>query len=142
MYALARTGDTVLGSLPKYLGSRTASPYAELSGAISYYARMAVLNAKYSSLGVVDPTTLQLVRAANPDAFSSAIERAQARLASSIALLRSNHVNPTIVAADNEIAAMDQGGAVSDKFDALGDYWDGYVNIRVLAYLGGFAPPG
>ena len=42
-----------------------------------------------------------------------------------------------IVAADNEIAGVDRNGAVADQFDALGDYWDGYVNSRVLAYLGG-----
>jgi hypothetical protein len=50
-------------------------------------------------------------------------------------------VNPTTVAADVEIARVDQNGDVQDKFDALGDYWDGFVNSRVLAALGGFAQP-
>jgi hypothetical protein len=31
---------------------------------------------------------------------------------------------------------------VSDKFDALTDYWGGYVSARVLAYLGGFPTDG
>ena len=69
------------------------------------------------------------------------MQGAQSQLAANIALLRSQHVNPMTVASDNEIASLDQGGDVNDKFDALGDYWDGYVNSRVLAYLGGFAAP-
>ena len=142
VYALARTAEQVLASLPTYLGNRATSGYADLSGAITFYVRTAMLNAKYSSLGVVDPATLQILRAANAQAFSSVMDRAQAQLGSSLALLRSQHVNPTIVAADNEIAAIDRSGNVSDKFDALGDYWDGYVNSRVLAALGGFPPPG
>lgn len=139
VYALARTGDRVLESLPTYLGKHSTSGYADLSGAVSLYVRTTALDAKYFSLGVVDPTTLQLVRVANPGAFTSVMQRAQAGLAANLAFLRSKHVNPTIVAADNEIAGLDQNGDVSDKFDALGDYWDGYVNSRVLAYLGGFA---
>ena len=51
-------------------------------------------------------------------------------------------MNPLIAAADNEVASVEQNGNVTDKFDALGDYWDGYVNSRVLAALGGFPPPG
>ena len=36
-------------------------------------------------------------------------------------------------------ASVDQNGGVSDQFAALGEYWNGFVMSRVLAYLGGFA---
>ena len=69
------------------------------------------------------------------------IARAQAQLASSIGSLRSKGVNPVSAAADNELAGVDRNGDASDRFDALGEYWDGYLNSRVLAYLGGFSGP-
>jgi hypothetical protein len=141
VFALARTGDQVLAALPQVLGSPTTPPYAALGGAISLYVRTAALGAKYSSFGVVDPTTSRLVRIANGDAFTSAIERAHARLGSSLALLRTHHVNATVVAADYEIGGVDHAGDPSGKLDALGDDWDGYVNSRVLASIGGFAAP-
>jgi len=140
VYALARTGDRTLAGLSDVLGVGSPSGYAGLGGALGLYVRSALLNAKYSSLGVVDTATLVLVRPTNPGAFASVLERAQSRLAANLAMLRARHVNPTIVAADYEIGSDDQKGPVTDKFDALGDYWDGYVNSRVLASLGGLAP--
>ena len=141
VFALARTGEQTLASLPAVLGDRSPPDDAALGGAISLYVRSAAIGAKYTSLGDVDPATLQLVRAANPDALTSALERAAARLGASLAVLRAQHVNPAIVAADYELGGLGQAGDVSDKFDALGDYWDGYVNSRVLALLGGIARP-
>ena len=75
----------------------------------------------------------------NDAAFSAAIELAQGQLAGGVGLLQTKQVNPTIAVADNEIAGIDREGNASDKIDALTEYWDGYLNARVLAYLGGFA---
>jgi uncharacterized protein len=140
-YALAQTGDNIISSLPPYFGNGATTDYAELGGAISLYERTAALIAKYYSLGQINPKTLALTGIGNDAAFNSAISLAQTQLASNIGLLRSKGVNPTIAAADNEIASVDQNGDVSDKFDALGEYWDGYLNSRVLAYLGWFPQP-
>ena len=137
-YALAQTGDSIISSLPTYFGGGSAADYAELGGAISLYERTAQLMAKYYSLGRVNPRTLALTGIANGAAFNSAIQLAQTQLAANIGLLRAKGVNPLIAAADYEIAGIDRNGDVSDKFLALGDYWDGYLNSRVLAYLGGF----
>jgi len=41
-----------------------------------------------------------------------------------------------------EAARVSREGAVSDKFDALADYFGVYVGGRVLAYLGGFPTAG
>ena len=57
-------------------------------------------------------------------------------------MLRSKQVNPTVAVADNQIGGIQREGDASQKLDALSSYWDGYLNSRVLAYLGGFAPPG
>ena len=141
-YALAGTGNSILQSLPSYFGTGAPAAYAQLSGAISLYVRSAVLLAKYQSLGHVNPATLQLAGMANGGrAFNVSIQHAQSQLTSNLGMLRSKQVNPTTVAADAEIARVDQNGDVQSKFDALGDYWDGYVNSRVLAALGGFAQP-
>ena len=141
-YTLAGTGNAILQSLPAYFGKGTPAAYAQLGGAISLYVRSTVLLAKYQSLGHVNPATLQLAGMANGGrAFNVSIQHAQSQLTSNLGFLRSKHVNPTTVAADGEIARVDQNGDVQDKFDALGDYWDGYVNSRVLAALGGFAQP-
>ena len=137
-YALALTGDAVIRSLPSSFGSGAAAGYAELGGAVSLYVRSAQLMAKYSSLGQVNPATLAITGIGNGVAFDAAIQLAQTQLAANIGMLRSKGVSPLIAASDNEIAGVTAKGDVSDKFSALGDYWDGYVNSRVLAYLGGF----
>jgi hypothetical protein len=140
-YALVRIGNQVVASLPSYFGTGASADYAELAGSMALYERTAELMATYSSLGTVDPKTLALTGIANEGAIDSAISLAGLQLKSNIGWLRSKGVNPTTAAADNEIAGIDQNGEVSDRFSALGDYWDGYLNSRVLAYLGGFANP-
>jgi hypothetical protein len=141
-YALAQTGDGVLNSLPAFFGNAATAAYARLGGALAFYDRTAELLAEYYSLGQADPKTLQLTGIANDAAFNSVIRRAQDRIAASIGVLRLRNVNSTTAVSDSEIASVDQNGAVSAKFGALGDYWDGYLNSRVLAYLGGFAAAG
>ncbi len=138
-YGLSVSGLNVMGALNKYFGSAATSDYAELGGAISLYNRTSALIAKYYSLGEVDPNTLDVTGISNDSAFQAAITLAQSQLASGVGLLQSKQVNPTIAVADNEIAGIDREGDASDKLDALTAYWDGYLNSRVLAYLGGFA---
>ena len=141
-YALAGTGNAIVQKLPAYFGKGAPAAYAQLGGAISLYVRSAVLLAKYQSLGHANPDTLQLAGMANGGrAFNVALQHAQAQLASNLGLLRAQHVNPATVAADAEIGRLDQSGNVQEKFDALADYWDGYVNSRVFIALGGFPQP-
>ena len=138
-YSLAVTGLDVIGALPTYFGNAAANEYAEIGGAMSLYNRTAGLIAKYSSLGTVDPQTLDVTRISNDEAFNAAITLAQSQLAGTVAVLRAKSVNPTIAVADNEVAGIDREGNAGDKLSALGEYWNGYLNGRVLAYIGGFA---
>jgi len=138
-YALARTGDDVLRALPSYFSNRATTAFAQLGGALSLYVRSADLLARYTTFGRIDPASLALTGFANGDAFNSAIQVAQTRLAANIGSLRSAGVNPFVAAADNEVASVDQNGGVSDQFAALRAYWNGYLNCRLLAALGGLA---
>jgi hypothetical protein len=47
-----------------------------------------------------------------------------------------------VAVADNQIGGIQREGDASQKLDALSSYWDGYLNSRVLAYLGGFPTAG
>ena len=69
-----------------------------------------------------------------------AIDRAQDRLAGALGVLRARGANPVVIAADDEVASAIQNGGLVDQFAALGAYWSGYVEGRVLAALGGFSP--
>ncbi len=138
-YGLSVAGLNVMGGLQQYFGTGAPADYAELGGAVELYNRTAGLIAKYYSLGDVDPKTLDVKGISNDEAFSAAISLAQSQLAGGIGVLRAKQVNPTIAVADNEIASVDREGTAADKLSALTDYWDGYLNTRVLAYLGGFA---
>jgi hypothetical protein len=137
-YALAVSGLDVMGGLQKYFGNAASSDYAELGGALALYNRSAGLLAKYYSLGDVDPKSLQVTGIKNDQAYQAAIDLAQQQLAGVVGVLQSKQVNPVIPVADNELAGVDREGEASDKISALTDYWDGYLNGRVLAYLGGF----
>jgi len=141
-YALATTGLNVIGSLQQYFGTGPVSDYAEIGGAVTLYNRTAGLISKYYSLGDVDPKTLELTGIANDAAFQASIGLAQTQLAANVGVLRSKQVNPTVAVADNQIASIDREGDASDKLNALTQYWDGYLNSRVLAYLGGFPTDG
>jgi hypothetical protein len=141
-YALATTGLDVIGSLQQYFGNGPVSDYAEIGGAVTLYNRSAGLMSKYYSLGRINPKTLDLIGISNDAAFQAAIGLAQTQLAANVGVLRSKSVNPTVAVADNQIAGIQREGTASDKLDALTGYWDGYLNSRVLAYLGGFPTAG
>ncbi|MGO9877431.1 MAG: hypothetical protein ACLPVY_26935 [Acidimicrobiia bacterium] len=141
-YALAQAGDSLISALPSYFGGASTADYARLGGALALYDRTAQLLATYDSLGQVDPMTLQLSGIGSDAAFNSVIGVAHDQLAASVGQLASKNVNSTTAVSDIEIGGVDQDGALNDKFNALGDYWDGYLNSRVLAYLGWFPSPG
>lgn len=140
-YGLAVSGLSVMGGLQQYFGDAASSDYAELGGAITLYNRTAGLMAKYYSLANIDPKTLDVIGIRNDPAFEASIDLAQSQLSGGVALLQSKQVNPTIAVADNEVGGVLREGNASDKLDALTSYWDGYLNSRMLAYLGGFAAP-
>ena len=141
-YALATTGLQVMSNLQQYFGGAQSRDYSELGGAISLYNRSASLLAKYYSLGDVDPKTMEVKDIANSQAFTAAIDLAQRQLAANVGVLRSKQVNPTIAVADNQIGTIQREGDATQKLDALSSYWDGFLNSRVLAYLGGFPTAG
>jgi hypothetical protein len=141
-YALATTGLQVMSALPTYFGDAVPSEYAQLGGAVALYNRSAGLLAKYYSLGDIDPKTLEVKGISNDPAYSAAVDLAQRQLAANVGVLRSKQVNPTVAVADNQIGGIQREGDASQKLDALSSYWDGYLNSRVLAYLGGFPTAG
>ncbi len=140
-YAEAQSGVDVIGGLEQYFGDAAASVYAELGGAVSLYARTAGLLAKYYSLGELDKN-FAVSDIKNQQAFDASIELAQTQLSGGVGVLRDKQVNPVIAVASNEVAGVDREGGASDKLTALTEYWDGYLNSRVLAYLGGFPQIG
>jgi len=140
-YALAQQGAKLVSALPPYFGSGAATGYAELAGSIALYGRTAELLTRYDGLGHFDPKTQLLAGIGNATAFDAVIGLAESELAAGIGSLRSKGVNPASVAADNELANADRDGDASDRFDALGEYWDGYLTSRALSYLGGFSGP-
>jgi uncharacterized protein len=136
-YAAAQSGVNVIGSIEKYFADPGASAYAKLGGSVTLYARTAGLLAKYYSLGETDES-LNVTDIRNQEAFNASISLAQSQLAGGVGVLRSKQVNPVIAVASAEVAGVDREGSASDKLDALNEYWSGYLNSRVLAYLGGF----
>ena len=138
-YAFARTGAAVLQSLPSYFGPSRTTDDAKLGGAISLYLRSAALLSKYSSLGRTRPGTVTFTGIANSGSFNATLQYAQGQLASNIDFLQANRVTPVTAVTDSELASVDQNGDANSQFDALGEYWNGYVNSRVLASFGGLS---
>jgi hypothetical protein len=138
-YALSVSAVNVMSALEEYFGDAATSDFATLGGSALLYIRAAGLLATYYSLGEIDPETNELTGIKNDRAFQAAIDLAQSQLSGGIGLLQSKQVNPTIAVANNEIAGVEREGDAPDKLEALGTYWTGYINTRVLAYLGGFA---
>jgi hypothetical protein len=140
-YALAQIGAGIVDALPPFFGPHSTADYAALGGALALYERTSELIATYASLGRVDPQSQQLAGIGNAAAFNSVMHSAQSQLAANISFLRTKNVSSTTAVSDYEIAGATQGGTASDRFGALGDYWDGYLNSRVLAYFGAFPAP-
>jgi uncharacterized protein len=143
-YAFATSSLNVLqGGLDEYFGDdEEAAAYAKLGGSVSLYARASGLMAKYYSLGAELDEDLNITGISNQKALREALDLAQAQVERSVSVLQSEEVDPTLVVAGYESAGIDREGDADDKFDALTSYWTGFINSRVLAYLGGFETEG
>jgi hypothetical protein len=143
-YALATSSLNVLqGGLDEYFGKdEDAAAYAKLGGAVSLYARASGLMAKYYSLRAELDEDLNVTGIANQKALQGALDLAQSQVERSVSVLQSEEVDPTLVVAGYESAGIDREGEAEDKLDALTSYWTGFINSRVLAYLGGFETEG
>lgn len=142
-YALASMSLNVLeGGLDEYMGDDEASAYAKLGGAVSLYARASGLIAKYYSLQAQFDDSGNVTGVGNTKALQSALELAQSQVERSVSVLTDKDVDPTLVVAGYESAGIDREGNANDKLDALTSYWTGFIESRVLAYLGGFETDG
>jgi uncharacterized protein len=140
--ALSLSQRNTIEGLQDYIGAGEANAeYALLGFGIANYARNALLVEKYYSNGVLDDD-LNITGVRSDAALISGLELGKAQLAASIANLRDQGVEPALEAAQYEIAAVEREGDVNEKFNALSDYWSGYLASRVLAYLGGFESNG
>jgi hypothetical protein len=79
----------------------------------------------------------------NSEALMSAqLELARNQLAGGLSTLTSEKMQPVAEQGQYEYGNVLREGDVSDKFNALGTYYQGFVSSRVLAYLGGFSTKG
>jgi hypothetical protein len=142
-YALATSSLQVLqGGLDEYFGDEEESAFAKLGGAVSLYARASALMAKYYSLQAEFDDEGNVSGIVNQKALQSSLDLAESQVERSVSVLTDNDVDPTLVVAGYESASIDREGDASDKLDALSTYWTGFVESRVLAYLGGFQTEG
>jgi hypothetical protein len=142
-YALASSSLNVLeGGLDEYMGDDEASAYAKLGGAVSLYARASGLIAKYYSLQAEFDEDGNVSGIGNQKALQSALELGKSQVERSVSVLIDKDVDPTLVVAGYESAGIQREGDASEKLDALTSYWTGFIESRVLAYLGGFPTEG
>jgi len=119
-----------------------AAAYAKLGGAVSLYARASGLMAKYYSLQAELDDNLNVTGIGNQKALQESLGLAQSQVERSVSVLQDKGVDPTLVVAGYESAGIDREGDPDDKLNALTSYWTGFVESRVLAYLGGFPTEG
>jgi hypothetical protein len=140
--ALAVSERNTIEGLKQYIGVGVPNAeYAQLGFSINNYARTAGLVMKYYSNGNLDDS-LNIVGVRSEAALSSGLDLGKSQLAAAIEQLRAKTVDPTLQVASFEVANVEREGTVSDKFQALTDYWSGLISSRVLAYLGGFQTEG
>jgi uncharacterized protein len=124
--------------------SNKNAPYAELGFAISNFSRNAVLLGKWGGNGMVelgaDGATVTGVR--SEALMSAQLELARNQLAGGLSTLTGEKMQPVAEQGQYEYGNVLREGDVSDKFNALGTYYQGFVSSRVLAYLGGFSTKG
>jgi hypothetical protein len=140
--ALSLNERAVLDTVKDYIGQGAPNAeYAALGYGISNYARNALLLTKYYSNGRLDED-FNLTGVRSEAALSGGLDLAKAQLAAGITKLRSSDIEPSIEVANYELAGVLREQDISSKFDALSDYWNGYLSSRVLAYLGGIQAIG
>ncbi len=140
--ALSVNQRNVLESLKSYIGEgEPNAEYAQLGYAISNYTRNALLVEKYYANGQLDEN-FQLAGVRSEVALSAALDLGKRQLASSVAGLRDQGIEPTLEVASYELANTQRELGLDDKFSALSSYWGGFLSSRVLAYIGGFPTNG
>lgn len=132
----ARTMPNILAT---YFGKGDASDYAKLGGAIAAYGASTGLIAKYYSLDAELDKELNVVGIGKERSLLNMLDLADEQARGSIATLNANKVDPGLFIIGYETARLSREGNVSDKMDALQNYWNSYIQTRALAYLGGFA---
>lgn len=139
--ALADHQAVAVQFVTEYLGTSPATPYAMLGYGVNNYSRTAQLLLKYKSNGITNDN-LEIVDVRSEAALSSALDLGKSQLSANVGVLRDNAVEPANEVALYEAASLDREGGVSDKVNALGKYWSGYLGARMLAYLAGLEKTG
>ena len=139
--ALADHQALAVQFVAEYLGTSPAAPYAMLGYGVNNYSRTAQLLLKYDSNGIIDEN-FDIVDVRSEAALTSSLDLGKSQLSANVGLLRDNSIEPANEVALYEAASLDREGAVSDKVNALGKYWSGYLGARVLAYLSGLERTG
>ena len=140
--ALSVNQRNVLESLKAYIGEgEPNAEYAQLGYAITNYTRNALLVEKCYANGQLDEN-FQLAGVRSEVALSAALDLGKRQLASSVAGLRDQGIEPTLEVASYELANTQRELGLDDKFSALSSYWGGFLSARVLAYVGGFPTHG
>lgn len=140
--AVSTTEAQVIDGLKEYIGpGEPNAAYAQLGYAIANYARNALLLYKYYSNGDLDEN-FALTGVRSDRALTASLDLGQEQLSSVVKILQENGAQPAYQAALLESADIDRNGSVDDQFEALRQYWAGFVSGRVMSYLGGFAGAG
>lgn len=141
--AMAYTGRDAFYAIDGYLGGDNPnSPYAAMGYGWMNFARNASLVEKYSTNGVIDPQTFELVGASSASLLTHSLDYSRGQLARSIESLESRDYSPVLIVGAFEAAGLKREGADAEKFEALQEYTGSFAMTRVLAYLGGFAKQG
>lgn len=141
-YGLANAELGVLSSFGDYFGDPETAAYAELGGALNLYALSSSLLSQFYSLGVVLDDNNNVVDVENELALLSALNLGEDQLGGAITTLRGEDIEPVFPTGAFESAETSRGGDVDDQISALEAFWSGYVNGRILAYLGGSETAG
>ncbi len=141
-YGLALKSQQVQQGLKEYFGEGDALDYATLGSAVSLFSRSSTLLAKYYSLDAQLDDNFDVTDVGRPKAFTVMLDFADDQLQRAIGVLEAGGVEASLPVFYYETAKIDREGTPDDKFSALGDFWLGFVQARVLTFLGGFSGAG
>lgn len=129
--------------LEEQLKDEETLPYARLGLALNLYVTSAKVMAKYISLKAVRDDSDNIVGYKREKALGATLDLAEDQTRRAVGVLDSKKVDPSLVAANYEIAKVDRDSAdPAEKLESLAGFWNAYVYARIEAYLGGFASTG
>lgn len=141
--AVAYTSRDAYYAIEGYLGADNPNaPYAAMGYGWLNYARNASLLEKYSTNGLVDPHTYEIIGASSESLLTHSLDYSRGQLARSIQVLEDHAYSPVLIVGAFEASGLMREGDYADKFTALQDYTGSFAMTRALAYLGGFAGEG